>query len=67
MQHEVTSANLPKKFRCPACTQMMSYGQSRCDNCDEEAPVYNRRGFWLGLWICLGLSALATMTLLIAG
>lgn len=45
----------------------MTYGHTRCDACKEEAPIFNRRGFWLGLWICAGLMALALIVWLIAG
>lgn len=62
-----TSPDPTRKFRCPACGAQMTYGPGRCDACGEEAPIYNRRGFWMGLWLCLGLTALAGAGLLILG
>jgi len=60
MQQDDKSDGTQKKFRCPACNEHMTYGCSRCDSCNEEAPIYNRRGFWLSLWIVLGVSSLGT-------
>ncbi|WP_410217052.1 hypothetical protein [Paracoccus sp. (in: a-proteobacteria)] len=59
------TAERQQRFRCPACGEAMTYGLARCDNCDEEAPVYNRRGFWIGLWSCLGIAAVAAMMLVL--
>ncbi|MFC3289677.1 hypothetical protein [Paracoccus aerius] len=46
---------------------MMTYGRGQCENCGEVTPIYNWRGFWLGLWICLGLSAVGALAILILG
>lgn len=55
------------KFRCPACEAPLRYGDRRCTSCDEDAPIYNRRGFWLGLWASLGATAALTIWLMVWG
>ncbi|GHG37296.1 hypothetical protein GCM10017322_40080 [Paracoccus aerius] len=67
MRSKDTPAEARQRFRCPACVQMMTYGRGQCENCGEVTPIYNWRGFWLGLWICLGLSAVGALAILILG
>lgn len=62
-----TPPPLVRKFRCPACGEQMTYGPGRCSACGEEAPIYNRRGFWMGLWLCLGLTGLLSAGLVMLG
>ncbi len=44
----------PHRYRCPACGEPLVYNEAFCKNCQEYAPIYNRSGFWLSLWIALG-------------
>jgi hypothetical protein len=46
-------------YDCPACREPLSFGDSRCDRCGEEAPVYNRPFFWWALWP--GLAAIVAI------
>lgn len=54
-----------RRYRCPACNARMTFGRVRCDSCNEESPVYNRRGFWPGLWLPLAMLVAAGLALLI--
>ena len=50
-----------RHFGCPACGHMLTFNERRCGNCAEDAPVYNRTGFWIGL----ALTVLAAVVLAI--
>lgn len=53
----------PDGFSCPACTQKMTFGDRQCSACHENAPIYNRHGFWPILWIFVAATILGLLVL----
>jgi len=45
-------------YSCPKCGYRMRFDTSRCSDCWEKAPIYNRRWFWRLLY-STGATALA--------